>query len=114
MSTTPNTDTPLESLGKVFVTLLVLPLSFFMRGWAISTLWNWFVAAPFNAPHLTVLMAVGVSMVVTLLTFSISKTMREVMADDRSWAINLFESLLVALVCYPVIVAVGWLVHLFY
>lgn len=112
MSTTPSTA--LESLGKAFVTLLILPFTCFMRGWAISTLWNWFVAAPFNAPHLTVLTAVGLSMAINLFTFDFNKAIKDASEDETDWSTNLVKSVIIAVVCYPITVGFGWMIHLFY
>lgn len=111
---TSSESTPLESLGKVFVTLLVLPLSIFMRGWAISTLWNWFVAPPFDAPRLTVIMAVGLSMAMSLFTTDFNKLINDASKDESDWGTNLVKSVVIALVCYPIVVGFGWVVHLFY
>lgn len=108
--TTP-TPTPLELVGQFTISISLFALSFVARAWAISTLWNWFVAAPFNAPHLTLLMAVGVSMVVNIFTANLGKKIDQAKVT-KTWRERITTTMGV-IAAYPAFVATGWVVHHF-
>lgn len=111
---TSSDSSALESLGKLFVTLACLPITICTRAWAVSTLWNWFVAPQFALPRLTILTAVGFTMAVSLITFDLGKAMNEAAKSDDEWGLKLAKSVIGALIFYPVAVGFGWVVHLFY
>ncbi len=111
---TTSSDSALESIGKLFVGGLLLVLNLVSRGWAISTLWNWFVAPPFNAPRLTILSAIGLAMAVTLFTFDWRKAIKEAAEDkDKEWGKASQTSFIIAVIGYPFAVFAGWMVHSF-
>lgn len=105
-----STDTVLESLGKLFVSGLLLALQLVARGWAISTLWNWFIA-PLDAPRLGIVSAIGLSMAVSLFIFDWSKAIRESKIDTRDFSEKMGESFGISVLGYPITVGIGYLVH---
>lgn len=49
-----------EAVGSAVLTILLLPVCYWIEGIAISHLWNWFVLPTFaTAPHLRTSIAVG-------------------------------------------------------
>jgi len=54
---------------KIIVVLLMIPISVLLDGWALTILWDWFIAGLFELPVLTLGAAIGVSLVVKYLTY---------------------------------------------
>lgn len=53
------------------VYLLWMPIAAVLSGFSLKVWWGWFIATPdgpFHVPHLSVIQALGVSLVVTFLT----------------------------------------------
>ncbi|HEY3544739.1 MAG TPA: hypothetical protein VGK17_01450 [Propionicimonas sp.] len=51
----------------IAIVVLIVPMSL-LRGFTISTLWGWYVVPTFGAPSLSVVAAIGISLLVGLLT----------------------------------------------
>lgn len=111
MSTAPSSESPWVIIAKVFLSLLCAPISAFMRGWAISVLWGWFVV-PLGVPALSILSAIGLSFLVELLTFNSTRAIKDVQTDERSLEDKLAHSYAIALLLYPAFVFFGWIVHI--
>lgn len=88
----------MEVLGWLFA----LALSAILNGFALKTLWGWFVVETFGLRNLTIPQALGITLVVGFLT-------HQYVEDNRSFG----EQLLSAFV-YPVVfLIIGFLYHLF-
>lgn len=61
-------NTAMTCVGLVVSIALLTVLGMFMNGWALSTIWNWFIPPVFHLVPLTLWQAVGVSMVFELFT----------------------------------------------
>lgn len=55
-------------LGWIVAWVSTTIVSVFMDGWALSTIWNWFMPTIFHLVTLTIMQAVGVAMVFSLFT----------------------------------------------
>lgn len=76
-----------------------------LNGWALSILWGWFIVPVFKFPQLTIIQAIGVAMVASLLTKTYSTQDKYKGLEDR--VAELIGSAIVA----PVLaVGFGWLV----
>lgn len=58
----------IKFVSTIVAIFIVGPLLFIEQGWAISTLWNWFIA-PLGAPQIGIATALGVSLTASLLSF---------------------------------------------
>ena len=47
-------------LTTIFAVFVAGPILFFIQGWSISTLWNWFIA-PLGTPQIGIATALGIS-----------------------------------------------------
>jgi len=56
-------------LGFVSLFFVLLVVSTLLNGWVFSILWAWFIIPVFGLPALTIGQAIGLSMVVTFLTY---------------------------------------------
>lgn len=62
-------DNKITSCIGMLVSIFVLViLAVAMNGWALSTIWNWFIPPIFGLTSLTIAKAIGVSMVIELFT----------------------------------------------
>lgn len=76
-----------------------------LHGWAIQTLWGWFVAPVFHVQYLTLIQAIGLGLIVQ--TISPSPDIKQ-KSDDGTWAS------LATVVARPMIaVGIGWVVNMF-
>jgi hypothetical protein len=70
------------------------------RGFVLSYLWQWFVV-PFGLPNIGVAHAIGISLIVSFLTYEGAKT------DNKDVA----EAISGPVIQLVVVFAFGWLVH---
>lgn len=64
-------------IGLVVSTLVVLVIAAILNGWALATLWLWFVVPLFGLPALTVPYAVGLGLIVNFLTYQDTNNKKE-------------------------------------
>ena len=76
------------------------------RGYVLSVLWGWFVIPVFEAPRLTTVGAIGLSLIASFLTYQSNAAKKR---DDDA----LIEALAVAAVVPAMALTMGWVVHLF-
>lgn len=81
-----------------------------LRGWALSTLWAWFLV-PMGAPAITITTALGISVIIGLFTSHLNR--ETVKVGDKSVA-DLFTTVIAKSIGGPLMsVLVGWIVLLF-
>lgn len=88
-------------------TLLAIVLVFVtatLEGYVLSVLWGWFIVPVFAAPALRIPYAVGLALIVSMLTHKSKKP------DDEP---ELPTILATALVVPPIFLGCGWIVKLF-
>lgn len=82
MATNSNDDTLVVGCVVSILTLLLIPVSYAINGWALSILWGWFILPLIEgAPTLGIAQAIGVAMVVGFLTHQVQHKQCH---DDRS------------------------------
>lgn len=94
------------ALGCLAV-LTIYPVAVILRGYVLSTLWGWFLVPVFQIPQLTVVPAIGLSLIAGFLTLHAQVGLQK----------QTFETLskrLVDVVLYPIMAfAIGWIVARF-
>lgn len=97
----------LACLGAVLVVPITLVISYGLGGWVLSVLWGWFIVPLFDVSQITVLQAIGLTVVAGM--FATRK------ADTKAEE-NPGKAILTSVlwpVAYPLAaLLVGWLVHL--
>lgn len=88
--------------------IFVIPLSM-LRGWATVKLWGWFVAPVFHVPELTLVPAMGISLLVSFLTTQLHTDTDEKKTDAEKFGRDLIYSIFIPLMG----VGFGWLYHQF-
>ena len=67
----------MTNLTKLAILLaIMLPLAA-LQGWAIQTMWGWFVMSIFDAPKLPLVNAIGLALMVSFFTVSFKKNEHE-------------------------------------
>jgi multisubunit Na+/H+ antiporter MnhB subunit len=90
----------------LLATFVVGPFLFIEQGWAISTLWNWFVA-PLGAPQIGIATAIGISLTAAVIRMK---------GSEKSPERTRRESIerLVGIFLVPLVgVGLGWIVKQF-
>ncbi len=82
-----------------------LVLSPVWQGFVLSIIWGWFIVRAFHAPSLSIPLAIGISLVVSMLTYQIPNQEADEKHTSRSIGIGIFYPLL--------ILAMAAIVHLF-
>jgi len=60
----------LSCVGLIVLFVVAIVASSAMNGWALSVMWGWFVIPVFGLPPLSVVAAIGISMVVRMMTWT--------------------------------------------
>ncbi len=67
----------------LLIAILLFPITAFVNGLALKVLWGWFIVDAFNAPPLTVPLALGFALIVGFLTARVD-VMALGKSDERS------------------------------
>ena len=80
------------------------------KGFVLSVLWRWFMVPIFGLPELSLVVAIGVGLVISFLTY---QHIEIEPAEEESFGYR-FGKALFAAIFYPAIALFfGWIVHLF-
>jgi len=101
----------MEGCLASLIALISIPFAYVVNGWALATLWGWFIVPTFDVPTLSIPVAIGLAIVVGYLTKATpnldsvkeSKSSREAAVDILAAMFYSFLHPLVAL-------GVGWIV----
>lgn len=99
----------MKVIGILVTVIGAVVLNAFLNGWAFVKLYTWFVMPVFeSAPVISIPFAIGIGMLVSLLTIETRVGSNENKKDSDAW-VNVLTSLL-----RPVfVVFLGWIVTLF-
>lgn len=108
MSTKPKMDTEvaiLATFGAVVFVPAIVVLTTFLRGYAITLYWRWFIVPTFvQAPHLSLSASIGVGMAGSLLAGT-----RITRKQEKVGLKSLFSELFSY---YVMIYLIGYIIHL--
>lgn len=73
---------------KSFIKFLLAVIGVILKGFVLSKLWLWFIVPIFNLPILSIPIAIGISIIVAMLTYQIIDTKPDdnVEKDVKEWA----------------------------
>lgn len=91
--------------------LVLLPIGVAANGWALSVLWSWFVAPVFHIAELSIPAAIGIALVVRVLTWEYGKTPQT--TDEDRDVVVLIGKTVGILIGTVFAVFFGWFIHLF-
>ncbi len=92
-------------IGVMISVVLVSVVGAIINGWALSTLWGWFIVPVFDLPILTIIQAIGISLILGYIT---SKEPKH--SDDRKSSDRIIESTAHTLATPLFSVGIGWIV----
>lgn len=94
---------------KVFFIILgflaFLVISSLWSGYVLSVLWNWFIAPGLHVPQISIAIAIGLSLVVHMLTYQSQ--------DGQKKGSDWVTPVVVALISPLISLILGYIVHLF-
>ncbi len=98
----------MKAIGYITSFVAVVALGSLLNGFVLSTLWGWFIVTAFTGmPALTLGRAVGVSMVVSYLTYHGSKGKE----DDEEYGDWLLKRVSMTVVYCGLTLLIGYIVH---
>jgi hypothetical protein len=98
----------METIGKLFVGIILAVIGVIIGGWVFMTFWGWFMLPAFpTLPHLTLEQSIGVATFLSILTHKRDKESKD--KDFGDIVANWFESIIYIFVMF----GFGWVVYLF-
>lgn len=97
----------MKFIGYVTVIIGLMFFSAMFSGYALSVLWGWFISPYFNAPELSIPLAIGVALIVQYLTHQQEKA-----ESGRDISDVLMEGAARAITKPAVAIGMGWFVTL--
>ena len=95
----------MKAVGYTVTFLVAMILSSLINGYGLSVIWLWFMVTTFGLPELTIPAAIGVSLVVSFLTYNESSE------SNGKGVLELLGEMLVKVIGKTlVIILVGWFV----
>lgn len=97
--------------GLVILAIAVVVLGSVANGFVLSKLWEWFVAPTFELPLLSIPVAMGISVVVAMLTYQSSKSDKK--SESKSLNEAVIELILEVTLKPATTLLVGWIIYQF-
>lgn len=97
----------MKALAYLGAFVVVIPL-LLNQGWAVSTLWGWFVA-PLGAPDIGIPAAIGIVLTISIARYTGPKHEKRAQMSIGDAAGNVFSTFIIP----PLVVCVGWIVKQF-
>lgn len=104
-----NDDLSLVGLGCLLV-LLITPISIALNGWALATLWAWFIAPVFSVSNLSIANAIGIA---TVVNFIVPKPAKPKSDTKPTIQEAIGQSLLEVFLIPLFAVLFGWIIYQF-
>jgi hypothetical protein len=96
----------MPALIALALAALIITVSAVWEGFVLTKLWAWFVVTTFGLPILTLLPAIGVGLVIDLVTPRGKQT-----KDTRDEGEQFEDAITYALFSPAIVLLVGWVVH---
>ena len=100
----------LGCLGLIALVAVTVIISTVINGWVLSVMWRWFISTTFGVAPLTITNAIGLSLLVSLLTNQRDKTKKK---DTQEFSKEFIDVTSYTIIMPLTILAIGWVVHLF-
>jgi len=97
----------MEQFGKFILGLILVVVSVIFGGFVLSKLWDWFMVYAFALPSISIPVALGISMTVTLITGAKESK------DDMETCRDFFEKIIKIVARQAMFLLMGWIVYLF-
>jgi hypothetical protein len=98
-------------LGMIVSMIVLIVVGTVVDGWALKTVWNWFIPSIFNITSLTLWQAMGVSMVFELFTRTNRNKKNDTSKTSGKTFGEIFVTSLIEVVLTPVLsVGIAWII----
>lgn len=97
----------METLGKIFASVVFIILGTLIGGFVLAQLWAWFIAPTFGLPYLHIAQAIGLSLTITYILPK--KSTQE--ADDAMEAVA--KGFAMTIISAAFALFLGWIVTFF-
>lgn len=94
-------------LGGTFLVSVLVYAALVVRGFVVSIMWQWFVVPLFHLPELSIPYAVGLSILVGLLTYQQQPDVEKKSKTDK------IVKVLMPIFSPLITLFIAWIVHLF-
>ena len=99
----------IAGIGAAILFGALIVLSYFVSGLVLSKMWEWFIVSTFEAPQITILEAIGISMIVGLFTRGLATKMD---TDDDERILYRFARMWGRLLLSPFITLfIAWIIY---
>jgi hypothetical protein len=102
------TDNYDSTVANFFAGLLMLPITLLVRAFVLRKLWTWFIVPGLHAPVIEIPVAIGISLIVTLLVLHPG-----IKQDEKYAATPFYMKSLASVLTALFGLGLAWLVHLF-
>lgn len=102
-------DTFSTCIGVVTSLIVVAVVGTIANGWALATIWNWFIPPLFHVTTLTFVQAIGVSMVFELFTGT-NRTKKTESSESKTVGEAIISSLISVILTPVISVGIAWIV----
>lgn len=96
----------MKTLGCIGLLAIVIVGSVF-SGWVLSVMWEWFIVPTFDAPSLSIPVAIGLAMIVTFMTYQPQPT------NDKELDEQVISALVTSIGKPLIYLGMGYVVTLF-
>jgi len=100
-------------LGTILLIAVTLVISVILGGWAVSTLWAWFIVPVFAVSQLGIVQAMGISALVTYMTYHGAANKCKCNDEDKSPWEAIVTGIFTALITPVMFVFIGWIITFF-
>jgi len=94
----------MEAIGKIVSALVIVIVSVFLSGWALSTAWGWIIVPGFSVSPISIPVAMGVALIIRFTTMQSASSEKTV----DMWA-TMVQSIVIPLI----FVGLSWCVKFF-
>lgn len=95
----------MKVLGEIVFAIISIVVASLFGGYVLSKLWEWFVVYTFNQPTLSVVNAMGVSLLISYATYKGKKDKEE--KDTESFGVKIAASLVEVLLMGGLTLLIG-------
>lgn len=104
MNTKGNTD---GSCAGAIISILSSPFIYVWRGYVLTILWGWFIVPTFGIKAITIPQAIGLSLIVSFLTYQASKSVFADEEEPKKSILQVILSFIIPATC----LLIGWIVN---
>ena len=100
----------LAVLGGAVGAIALMAFSAIFNGYTLSVLWGWFIVPIFHLPQLSIVAAIGISLVIGYLTHQVINDPDD---KEKSFGEKIGFAVVYAVLKPGFALLIGWVVHLF-